>query len=163
MNRIIALAGRPNTGKTTLFNALTGMRQRTANFAGCTVEKATGVMAASGGDVEIVDLPGTFSMLPQTEDEHVAFRFLSECAGSPDDLLYGANRTLKPNTSGLIFQLDGTPFGAGGSPLGKRFNMRVGVQYTLYTRFNGASRDYDGGGANASDNNTLRVFTWIAY
>ena len=86
MKRIVALAGRPNTGKTTLFNALTGLRQRTANFAGCTVEKATGTMLTSGGEVEVVDLPGTFSMLPQTEDEQVAFRFLSECAGSDDDL-----------------------------------------------------------------------------
>ncbi len=87
MKRVVALAGRPNTGKTTLFNALTGLRQRTANFAGCTVEKASGTMAASGGEVEVVDLPGTFSLLPQTEDEHVAFRFLSECADSSDDLL----------------------------------------------------------------------------
>ena len=66
MTRIIALAGRPNTGKTTLFNALTGLRHRAANFAGCTVEKATGTMRASGGEVEVVDLPGTFSMVPQT-------------------------------------------------------------------------------------------------
>jgi len=87
VNRVVALAGRPNTGKTTLFNALTGLRQRTANFAGCTVEKATGTMLASGRDIEVVDLPGTFSLLAQTEDEKVAFRFLSECAGSGGDLL----------------------------------------------------------------------------
>jgi len=87
VKRIAALAGRPNTGKTTLFNALTGLRQRAANFAGCTVEKATGVMRSSGGEIEIVDLPGTFSMVPQTEDELVSFRFLSECADSPDDLI----------------------------------------------------------------------------
>jgi len=87
LSRVVALAGRPNTGKTTLFNALTGLRQRAANFAGCTVEKATGTMLVSGGEVEIVDLPGTFSMLPQTEDEQVSFRFLSECAETPDDLL----------------------------------------------------------------------------
>lgn len=87
MSRIVALAGRPNTGKTTLFNALTGLRQRTANFAGCTVEKATGTMFASGREIEIVDLPGTFSLLPQTEDEQVAFRFLSERADAGDDLL----------------------------------------------------------------------------
>jgi hypothetical protein len=83
--------------------------------------------------------------------------------GSPDDLLYGGSRTLRPDTSGLIFQLDGTPFGGGGSPLGPRFNMRVGAQYTLYTRLDGASRNYDGMGANASDNNTFRLFAWLAY
>jgi len=85
--RVIALAGRPNTGKTTLFNALTGMRQRVANFAGCTVEKAVGEVEVSGEDVEIVDLPGTHSLLPETEDEKVAFRFLSECAEEGADLL----------------------------------------------------------------------------
>jgi len=86
MRRVIALAGRPNTGKTTLFNALTGMRQKVANFAGCTVEKAVGEVAVGGEDVEIVDLPGTHSLLPETEDEKVAFRFLSECAEQGVDL-----------------------------------------------------------------------------
>lgn len=83
--------------------------------------------------------------------------------GSADNLLYAGNRTFNPDSSGFIFQLDGTPFGAGGSPLGPRFNVRVGVQYTIYTRFDGASHDYDGLGHNASDNNTFRVFTWVAY
>jgi ferrous iron transport protein B len=87
MKRVVALAGRPNTGKTTLFNALTGMRQKVANFAGCTVEKAVGEVEVSGEDVEVVDLPGTHSLLPDTEDERVSFRFLSECAGDGADLL----------------------------------------------------------------------------
>ncbi len=83
--------------------------------------------------------------------------------GPPDELLYGGNRTFKPASSGLLFQIDGTPFGAGNSPLGKRFNMRVGLQYTDYLSFDGAGHDYDGLGRSASDNNTVRVFTWIAY
>ncbi|MFI4933939.1 MAG: hypothetical protein ACHP7N_04930 [Caulobacterales bacterium] len=83
--------------------------------------------------------------------------------GSADEGLYGGNRTLKPDTSGVMLQVDGTPWGAGNSPFGARFNVRVGLQYTAYTQFNGASSNYDGAGANASDNNTLRVFTWIAF
>jgi hypothetical protein len=83
--------------------------------------------------------------------------------GSQDDLLYAANRTLRPDSSGVSLQLDGTPFGDGKSPLGPRFNVRVGAQYTAYATFDGASRDYDRSGRNASDNNTFRVFTWVAY
>jgi hypothetical protein len=83
--------------------------------------------------------------------------------GTPDQLLFAGNSTFKPSSSGLLFQLDGTPFGGGNSPLGKRFNMRVGVQYINYFSFDGSGQNYDGLGRNASDNNTLRVFTWIAY
>jgi hypothetical protein len=83
--------------------------------------------------------------------------------GSSNAFVYAANRTLKPDSSGLMIQVDGTPFGGEGSPLGPRFNMRVGVQYTMYTSFDGASHDYDGAGAKAADNNTLRLFTWFAY
>jgi ferrous iron transport protein B len=75
---IIALVGRPNTGKTTLFNALTGLRQRVANFPGCTVEKASGSMEHQGVDHEVIDLPGTFSLAAQTPDEAVSFDFLSQ-------------------------------------------------------------------------------------
>lgn len=83
--------------------------------------------------------------------------------GSADDVLYGGNSTFKPNSDGLMLQLDGTPWGDGKGPLGQRFNARVGVQYTVYGKFNGARSNFDGAGANASDNNTLRVFTWLAF
>jgi hypothetical protein len=73
--------------------------------------------------------------------------------------LYRDNRTLKPDLSGVTLQLDGTPWGEGKSQLGRRFNIPVGVQYTLYSRFNGAGKNFDGAGGNSSDNNTLRVFT----
>jgi hypothetical protein len=82
--------------------------------------------------------------------------------GSANPTLYPGNRTFRPDSTGVTLQLDGTPFG-GGSPVGPRINMRVGVQYTLYTRFNGADSNYDGAGSNASDNNTVRVFTWLAF
>jgi hypothetical protein len=83
--------------------------------------------------------------------------------GSPDAVIYSGNRVLKPDSDGVMVQLDGTPWGDGGGPFGQRFNMRVGVQYTFYGRFEGASHNYDGLGHNASDNNTLRVFSWIAF
>lgn len=84
-------------------------------------------------------------------------------SGSSNPYLYAGNRTFKPNSSGVEFQIDGTPFGNGNSPLGPRFNMRVGAQYTLYRTFNGARGNFDGSGRNAHDNNTLRVFTWVAF
>jgi len=71
--------------------------------------------------------------------------------------------TNRPDSNGIITQVDYTPWGAGNSPLGPLFNVRMGVQYTAYGRFNGAVRNYDGNGANASDNNTLRFFTWLAF
>ncbi len=83
--------------------------------------------------------------------------------GSSDQLLYAGNRTFRPDSSGVLLQLDGTPWGEGNSPLGKRFNMRLGIQYTAYLSFDGSGRNFDGSSRNASDNNTLRVFSWIAY
>jgi len=86
-----------------------------------------------------------------------------DTTGSANPTIYADNRTFKPDSSGVTVQLDATPWGAGNSPLGPRFNVRMGVQYTAYATFNGAGTNYDNAGANASDNNTLRVFTWIAY
>lgn len=83
--------------------------------------------------------------------------------GTSDAGLYGGDRRLRPNSSGVSMQVDATPFGATGSPFGPRFNLRVGAQYLLYTAFNGAVRNWDGAGANAADNNTVRVFAWVAY
>jgi len=83
--------------------------------------------------------------------------------GSRDSLLYADSRTNSPNSSGMMFQIDHTPWGAGASPLGPRFNLRVGAQYTVYSEFDGASHNYDGAGHDASDNNTLRIFAWVAY
>lgn len=83
--------------------------------------------------------------------------------GSSNPIIYADNRTFRPNSSGFQFQVDGTPFGSGNSPLGPRLNIRAGVQYTVYTRFDGARADFDGTGRKAADNNTLRVFTWVAF
>jgi hypothetical protein len=83
--------------------------------------------------------------------------------GSTDSVLYGGNRTFKPNSTGVMLQADYTLFPNSDSPFGERFNMRIGIQYTAYTQFNGAGTNFDGAGTNASDNNTLRIFTWLAY
>jgi hypothetical protein len=82
---------------------------------------------------------------------------------SADPLLYGDNRTGRPDSSGVTLQLDATPWGDGKSPLGQRFNLRVGVQYTAYFKFDGAGGNFDGFGRSAGDNNTLRIFSWIYY
>ncbi len=84
-----------------------------------------------------------------------------DTSGSIDPLRFGG-RTGRPDSSGFLLQLDGTPFGEG-SPVGRWFNVRMGVQYTIYTRFDGAGTDFDGLGTNASANNTLRIFTWLAF
>ena len=82
--------------------------------------------------------------------------------GSADNLLYAGNRTGKPNSAGFIFQLDGTPFGQTASTFGNHLNLRLGVQYRLFTQFDGATRNYDGAGSDSSGNGTFRIFTWLA-
>ncbi len=72
----IAIAGVPNSGKTTLFNALTGARQKVGNWPGVTVEKIEGTFSMSGSSVELVDLPGTYNLSPDTEDQKVAERVI---------------------------------------------------------------------------------------
>ena len=68
----VALVGNPNAGKSTLFNALTGMQQRVANFPGVTVEHAEGSYVHDAASVRLLDLPGTYSLTPQSPDEAVA-------------------------------------------------------------------------------------------
>jgi ferrous iron transport protein B len=73
----VALAGNPNSGKTTIFNALTGLRQKVANYPGVTVEKKTGRCRLPGGGVaNIIDLPGTYSLVSRSPDEQVAMEVL---------------------------------------------------------------------------------------
>src|SRR5690606_14196702 len=67
-DRVVALAGNPNTGKSTLFNALTGLRQHTGNWPGKTVTRAEGGFELAGVRYKLVDLPGTYSLLSASQD-----------------------------------------------------------------------------------------------
>ena len=72
----IALVGNPNCGKSSLFNALTGLNQKVGNFPGVTVDKKTGDLALGGHPSTLIDLPGTYSFYPKREDEWVAYKVL---------------------------------------------------------------------------------------
>lgn len=92
---------------------------------------------------------------------------LFRVTGSADSGLYAAAADTgyagTPDTNGYILQADWTPFGKSDSWGAPWANLRLGVQYTGYTKFNGASSNYDGSGRNASDNNTLYAFVWTAF
>jgi len=79
---VVALAGNPNTGKSTVFNALTGLRQHTGNWPGKTVTRAEGAFQYNEQKYKLVDLPGTYSLLSTSEDEEVARNFI--LFGKPD-------------------------------------------------------------------------------
>jgi ferrous iron transport protein B len=85
----VALVGNPNTGKSTLFNALTGLNQKIGNFPGVTVDKKIGYsQLPDGRRAEIIDLPGTYSLYPKSKDESIVFSVLAEKAtGLTPDLV----------------------------------------------------------------------------
>jgi hypothetical protein len=83
--------------------------------------------------------------------------------GSADTLLYAANAGNVPDASGQILQFDWTPFGKEDSWHAPWANLMLGLQYTRYAKYNGASSNYDGAGRNASDNNTLFLFAWSSF
>lgn len=83
----VALVGNPNTGKSTLFNTLTGLNQKIGNFPGVTVDKKTGYcQLADGRTAQIIDLPGTYSLYPKSQDESIVFSILADKANplTPD-------------------------------------------------------------------------------
>lgn len=93
----IILIGNPNTGKSTLFNSLTGLNQKIGNFPGVTVDKKTGSFYIKQTKVNVVDLPGTYSLNPNSEDEKVAKNYLED-ANEDDIVIVVADATnLKRN------------------------------------------------------------------
>ena len=73
---VVALAGNPNTGKSTVFNSLTGLRQHTGNWPGKTVTRAEGAFEYNSKKFKLVDLPGTYSLLSTSQDEEIARNFI---------------------------------------------------------------------------------------
>lgn len=78
----IYLVGNPNTGKSSLFNALTGLSQKTGNFPGVTVDKKTGKTNINGKSIEVIDLPGTYSLSPKSEDEKIAANIIKNVSNN---------------------------------------------------------------------------------
>lgn len=100
---LVALAGNPNTGKSTVFNALTGLRQHTGNWPGKTVARAEGVIAYAGKRVKVVDLPGTYSLQAGSTDEEVARDFI--LFGRPDVTVAVVDATRLERNLNLVLQI----------------------------------------------------------
>ncbi|RME71124.1 MAG: iron transporter FeoB [Chloroflexi bacterium] len=100
---VVALAGNPNTGKSTIFNALTGLRQHTGNWPGKTVTRAEGGFSYGGYNYKIVDLPGTYSLLSTSLDEEVARNFI--LFGQPDVTVIVADATRLERNLNLVLQV----------------------------------------------------------
>ena len=99
----VALAGNPNTGKSTVFNALTGLRQHTGNWPGKTVSRAEGHFAHDGATYRLIDLPGAYSLLSASTDEEIARDFI--LFGQPDCTVVVVDATALERNLNLVFQV----------------------------------------------------------
>lgn len=100
---VIALAGNPNTGKSTVFNSLTGLRQHTGNWPGKTVTRAEGGFSYQNKEYKLVDLPGTYSLLSTSEDEEIARNFI--LFGKPDVTVVVVDATRLERNLNLTLQI----------------------------------------------------------
>jgi ferrous iron transport protein B len=103
VNFVIALAGNPNTGKSTVFNALTGLRQHTGNWPGKTVVRAEGAFEYNDERYKLVDLPGTYSLLSTSQDEEVARNFI--LFGKPDVTVIVVDASRLERNLNLVIQI----------------------------------------------------------
>lgn len=104
---IVALAGNPNVGKSTVFNALTGMNQHTGNWTGKTVQNALGRCERGGVSYVMVDIPGTYSLLAHSAEEEVARDFIcfgSPACGAPDAVIVVCDATCLERNLNLVLQ-----------------------------------------------------------
>ncbi len=102
-DRVVALAGNPNTGKSTVFNALTGLKQHTGNWPGKTVTRAEGGYEFAGVRYKLVDLPGTYSLLSAAQDEQIARDFI--LFGQPDCTIIVTDATCLERNLNLVLQV----------------------------------------------------------
>ncbi len=100
---IVALAGNPNTGKSTVFNALTGLRQHTGNWPGKTVTRAEGAFEYNSKKFKLVDLPGTYSLLSTSQDEEIARNFI--LFGKPDVTVIIVDASRLERNLNLVLQI----------------------------------------------------------
>jgi ferrous iron transport protein B len=100
---VVALAGNPNTGKSTIFNALTGRRQHVGNWPGKTVVRAEGAYRSGDKKFKVVDLPGTYSLLSQTTDEEIARDFI--LFGRPDVTVVVVDASCLERNLNLVLQV----------------------------------------------------------
>lgn len=100
---VVALAGNPNTGKSTVFNYLTGLKQHTGNWPGKTVVSARGEFSHNGKDYVMIDLPGSYSLFTSSKDEEVSRDFLS--IGSYDAAVVVCDATCLERNLNLVFQV----------------------------------------------------------
>jgi len=100
---VIALAGNPNTGKSTVFNSLTGLRQHTGNWPGKTVTRAEGAFEYDSKKYKLVDLPGTYSLLSTSQDEEVARNFI--LFGKPDVTVIIVDASRLERNLNLVLQI----------------------------------------------------------
>jgi len=100
--KIIAIAGNPNVGKSTLFNSLTGMKQHTGNWPGKTVTNAKGYCKTKNGSYVLVDIPGTYSLLAHSPEEEIARDFI--CFGNADKVVVVCDATCMERSLNLVLQ-----------------------------------------------------------